>query len=275
MMRNIDVLDHGFVRLVDHMGDDQSIVRAARVSIAGEGVRPVSQDQGLIRYLMRHRHTTPFEMVEFMFHAKMPIFVARQWVRHRTANINEMSGRYSELPTEFYVPELKDLQVQASKNKQGRGDEVAGSARQIRNEMMSLSDDCFQSYERWLSVHDLAREVARINLPLSTYTEWYWKIDLHNLFHFLQLRLDSHSQYEIRVYAEAMAEMVAPIVPIAWEAFEDFRLNAMTFSAQELRAIATLLRPAEDANSHEFKTSREATEFLDKISKLAALKEAA
>ncbi len=202
------VLNHGFVRLVDYMGGDESIVQAARVSY-GKGTKSVSEDRTLIRYLMRHQHTTPFEMVEFKFHVKLPIFVARQWIRHRTANVNEYSGRYSIMPEEFYVPEETAIKYQSQSNKQGRDNEEVPP--EIRKRVLEIllkeQKSAFDGYQEMLD-YNIARELARINLPLSLYTQWYWKIDLHNLFHFLKLRMDKNAQFEIRVYAEKMAEIV-------------------------------------------------------------------
>ncbi|KKN50645.1 hypothetical protein LCGC14_0630720 [marine sediment metagenome] len=267
MTKRIDVLDHhGFVELVDVMGDDQAIIDAARVSIAGENVRPVQENRGLIRYLMRKRHTTPFEMVELKFRAKMPIFVARQWVRHRTASINEMSARYSELPAESYTPLSIRLMRQSKNNKQGSASETVLNADLHAESFKRESDDAFSAYQYRLEA-GMARELARINLPLSTYTQWIWKIDLHNLFHFLSLRLDSHAQYEIRVYAEAMAELIKPIVPLAWEAFEDYRLNGMFLTRHEVKALAKILATASvpAVDKGDFPTEREADEFLDKV----------
>lgn len=247
----IPVLDHGFVRLVDYMGDDGAVVQAARVSY-GRGTQKVRDDRGLIRYLMRHQHTTPFEMCEIKFHVKLPIFVARQWVRHRSANINEISGRYSILDKEFYLPSPEHVGVQSSSNRQGRAEPL--SADQTRFVLDTLREDaerCYAHYEAFLleekeshpSHHQpLARELARMNLTLNTYTQWYWKIDLHNLFHFLRLRMDSHAQYEIRVYAEAMAQLVQKWVPLCWEAFEDYRLNRVEFSRAEHVALRALLQ---------------------------------
>lgn len=237
----IKCLDYGFVRLVDVMGDDNSIVQAARVSY-GAGTKTVNEDRGLIRYLMRHKHTTPFEMVEFKFHIKLPIFIARQWIRHRTANVNEYSGRYSIMKDDFYLPDLDQIRLQSTMNKQGRADEPmeTNKAKEIRNSMKKLQDNLYNEYENLLE-KDFARELARINLPLSNYTEWYWKIDLHNLFHFLRLRIDDHAQYEIRVYGEAMAEIVKQIVPLAWEAFNDYSLNSANFSRLELKALKKLI----------------------------------
>jgi thymidylate synthase (FAD) len=233
----IKVLDHGFVKLVDHMGDDHAIAQAARVSTQKHDKEKAKNDRSLIRYLMKHRHTSPFEMVEFKFHTRHPIFVARQWIRHRTASVNEVSGRYSELPTDYYIPKSDRLSYQSKMNKQGSGQQLeADEAAKIQDRMYKRQFDISLDYQNFLA-KDLSREIARINLPLATYTEWYWKMDLHNLFHFLKLRLDSHAQYEIRVYAEAIYEIIKPIVPIACEAFEDYVLNAKTFSAQEMDMI--------------------------------------
>ncbi len=243
--KKINCLDKGFVRLVDYMGNDDSIVQAARVSY-GKGTKSVSQDRELIRYLMRHKHTSPFEMVEFKFHVKLPIFVARQWIRHRTANVNEYSGRYSEMKNEFYLPEIDQLRHQSEMNRQARGDEELSPeiSSKILQKMVSTQKLLFDDYEEFLQ-NGLARELARINLPLSTYTEWYWKIDLHNLFHFLRLRLDWHAQYEIQIYAQAIAELIKPIVPIAYEAFEDYVINSITFSNNELKILKSILKTNE------------------------------
>jgi thymidylate synthase (FAD) len=270
--KEIKCLDHGFVRLVDVMGDDSSIVQAARVSY-GSGTKTVREDRGLIRYLMRHWHTTPFEMVEFKFHIKLPIFIARQWIRHRTANVNEYSGRYSIMKDDFYVPDLEQIRPQSENNKQGRSEEAfePEKAKQIQDSISKVQKDLYGEYENLLE-DNFARELARINLPLSNYTEWYWKIDLHNLFHFLRLRIDSHAQYEIRVFGEAMAEIVKQIVPHAWEAFEDYRLNAANFSKPELNALKELLNGTkiEDLNLEELKLSkREFRELQTKLSSLS------
>ncbi|HBB25643.1 MAG TPA: FAD-dependent thymidylate synthase [Bacteroidetes bacterium] len=262
-------LDKGFVRLIDVMGDDSAIVQAARVSY-GSGTKKVHEDRGLIRYLMRHLHTTPFEMVEFKFHVKLPIFVARQWIRHRTANVNEYSGRYSEMKDEFYVPDADQVRAQSAMNKQGRADEAfdAERAESIRTSMQQTQDMLYGQYQEMLST-DLAREIARINLPVSNYTEWYWKIDLHNLFHFLRLRIDAHAQYEIRVYGEAMAEIAKAAVPLAYEAFEDYILHAQRFSRTELEIIRSTLStlPPLDELQARGLSAREAREFLDKLQK--------
>lgn len=262
-------LDYGFVRLVDWMGDDSSIVQAARVSY-GKGTKSVSEDTALIRYLMRNMHTSPFEMVEFKFHVKLPIFVARQWIRHRTANVNEYSGRYSEMPDEFYLPLPDQIRSQSSTNKQGRSNETIQQADEIIERMQKTQKQLHQEYSEFLEM-GLARELARINLPLSNYTEWYWKIDLHNLFHFLRLRLDSHAQYEIRVYAEAIANIIKQIVPIAYQAFEDYILNAVRFSRNELEALKMMICneiPSDETLSSLGLSKREISEFKEKINKL-------
>lgn len=243
----ISCLDKGFVRLVDYMGSDAAIVQAARVSY-GAGTKKVSEDRGLIRYLMRHAHTTPFEMVEFKFHVKLPIFVARQWIRHRTANVNEYSGRYSVMRDEFYVPDAVQIRPQSATNKQGRAEEVFSEAEaaSIQTLLRDGQEHAYDDYETLLG-KNFARELARINLPVSQYTEWYWKIDLHNLFHFLRLRLDAHAQHEIRVYADAMAQIVREIVPMAFEAFEDYALKAIRLTHPELQAMKRLLATTDTA----------------------------
>ena len=228
----IKCLDKGFVRLVDSMGGDDAIVQAARVSY-GQGTSKVSQDRGLIRYLMRHRHTTPFEMVEFKFHCKMPIFVARQWVRHRTANINEYSLRYSEARDEFYYPEPENIQFQSALNKQGRSGEVPPELKQkVLDYFHENSERSFTMYQD-LNEAGVARELIRSLLPVNIYTEWYWKNDLHNLLHFIGLRSDSHAQYEIRVFSDAMAHYVKEKAPFAWEAYQDYVVHGMRFSKIE------------------------------------------
>ena len=261
-------LNAGFVRLVDYMGSDEAIVQAARVSY-GRGTKAVNEDRGLIRYLMRHSHTTPFEMVEFKFHIKLPIFVARQWIRHRTANVNEYSGRYSVMKDEFYIPDPDVIHFQSLQNKQGRrsGDVPSELRERVLQILVSSQRQLYGEYEKMLE-EDIARELARINLPLSLYTEWYWKIDLHNLFHFLRLRLDSHAQFEIRVYADAMADIVRQIVPCAWEAFEDYQLGSVQFSRLEKAVLADQLDLS--VISQEMLVERgfgkrEAEEFLEKL----------
>ena len=245
----IKCLDKGFVRLVDSMGGDDAIVQAARVSY-GKGTSKVSQDRGLIRYLMRHRHSTPFEMVEFKFHCKMPIFVARQWVRHRTANINEYSLRYSEARDEFYYPDPEHIQFQSALNKQGRMGEVTPELKQkVQDYFKEISERSFAIYKE-LNQAGIARELARSILPVNLYTEWYWKNDLHNLLHFIGLRSDSHAQYEIRVFSDAMAESVKAVAPFAWEAYQDYVVKGMRFSRIEKSLLERTLpdRVIDDIN---------------------------
>jgi thymidylate synthase (FAD) len=252
LFQPLPVLDHGFIRVIDYMGDDAAIVQAARVSY-GRGTRRVSEDAGLIRYLMRHRHSTPFEMCEIKYHVKLPIFVARQWIRHRTANVNEYSARYSILDREFYLPAAEHLAAQSAANRQGRGAvlEATEAARVID----LLRSDATRSYDHYVEMlnedtpdaapdpgrQGLARELARMNLTLNTYTQWYWKTDLHNLLHFLSLRADAHAQYEIRAYAEAMLATVRAWVPAAYQAFLDYRLGAVTLSAGMLACVRRML----------------------------------
>ncbi len=248
----IPVLDHGFIRVVDYMGDDGAVVQAARVSY-GRGTRRVSEDRGLIRYLMRHRHTTPFEMCEIKYHVKLPIFVARQWIRHRTANVNEYSARYSILDNEFYIPEPENLAAQSSVNRQGRGEVLTGDeARRVLDLLRGDAETAYAHYLEMLNEDDageaieperggLSRELARMDLPLNVYTQWYWKIDLYNLLHFLGLRADDHAQYEIRVYAEAMLETVKRWVPLVHEAFADYRLGGAQLSAKGLEVVKRLI----------------------------------
>ncbi|MCO5250663.1 MAG: FAD-dependent thymidylate synthase [Candidatus Kapabacteria bacterium] len=274
MENEIKCLDKGFVRLVDVMGDDSSIVQAARVSY-GKGTKTVHEDRGLIRYLMRHKHTTPFEMVEFKFHVKLPIFVARQWIRHRTANVNEYSGRYSEMKDEFYLPSSEQIRTQSVINKQGRADETLPSEHtaEILDSTQAHYEASFELYQSLLE-KGLTRELSRMVLPVANYTEWYWKIDLHNLFHFLKLRLDTHAQYEIRVYAEAMAELVKAIVPLAWEAYEHYMLNSIMLTQGELSILADMLPPTEldvEQCTKYGLSKREAGEFVDKFNKIKKL----
>jgi thymidylate synthase (FAD) len=252
--KQIDLLDHGFIRLVDYMGDQASIVQAARVSY-GRGTKSTSEDVSLIRYLMRHRHTTPFEMCEIKLHVKLPIFVARQWIRHRMANVNEYSARYSILDREFYLPDSNALGEQSILNKQGRGNSDVLSAEisgEIIDELNKNSERVYDVYDHLLNddgtgkVVDenrpqLARELARMSLSLNYYTQWYWKIDLHNLLHFLALRLDNHAQYEIRVYANAIWDIVKTWMPDVAKAFDDYRLSAVTFSKQEMNALKMIV----------------------------------
>ncbi|MCS6932716.1 MAG: FAD-dependent thymidylate synthase [Acetobacteraceae bacterium] len=253
LFRAIPVLDHGFIRVVDYLGDDSAVVQAARVSY-GRGTRAANEDRGLIRYLMRHRHSTPFEMCEIKYHVKLPIFVARQWIRHRTSNVNEYSARYSVLDREFYIPAPEHLAAQSALNRQGRGAVLEGA--EAARVLELLREDAARNYDHYLEMLNedeegrprdpsrlgLARELARMNLTLNTYTQWYWKTDLHNLFHFLSLRADAHAQYEIRAYAEAMLETVRAWVPLCFEAFRDYRLGAATLSAQMLAVVRRMLK---------------------------------
>ena len=246
------VLDHGFVRVIDYMGDDAAVVQAARVSY-GRGTRRTTEDAGLIRYLLRHRHTTPFEMCEIKFHIKLPIFVARQWIRHRTASINEYSARYSILDREFYLPAPEHLAAQSTVNRQGRGAVLQGQ--EAADVMDMLRNDAMQTYDHYAAMlnegpdgapldperQGLARELARMNLTLNTYTQWYWKTDLHNLMGFLSLRADSHAQYEIRVYAEAMMESLRAWVPVTAQAFQDYRLGGASFSGPMMAVMRRIL----------------------------------
>jgi thymidylate synthase (FAD) len=248
----LPVLDHGFVRVIDYMGDDAAIVQAARVSY-GRGTRRVSEDRGLINYLMRHRHTTPFEMCEIKYHVKLPIFVARQWIRHRTANVNEYSARYSILDNEFYIPAPEHLAAQAQTNRQGRGAVIEGKAAQrVLGLLREDAERAYAGYAELLNEDEagaprdptwpgLARELSRMNLSLNFYTQWYWKIDLYNLMHFLGLRTDPHAQYEIRAYAEAMLETLKRWVPMAYSAFVEYRMNAASISATGLAVIGRML----------------------------------
>ncbi|NCU20029.1 FAD-dependent thymidylate synthase [Candidatus Falkowbacteria bacterium] len=234
------VLDHGLIRVVDYMGDDAAICQAARVSY-GRGTKAVSDDAGLIRYLMRHWHSTPFEMCEVKFHVKLPVFVARQWIRHRTANVNEYSARYSILDREFYIPAPDQLAAQSTVNNQGRGELLEGAeAQRVLDILREDAMRAYDHYEDMLSTEGqkgLARELARMNLPANIYTQWYWKCDLHNLFHFLRLRADHHAQYEIRVYAQTMCEIVKDWVPQAYAAFEDYRLGGVNLSGKAAEAL--------------------------------------
>jgi thymidylate synthase (FAD) len=243
------VLDHGFVRVIDYMGDDAAIVQAARVSY-GRGTKQVQEDAGLIRYLMRHRHSTPFEMCEIKFHVKLPIFVARQWIRHRTASVNEYSARYSILDKEFYIPSPDQLAAQAVSNRQGRGEVLQGEeAAEVLDLLRGDAERTYAHYTTMLnqgeaadpSRRGLARELARMNLTLNTYTQWYWKTNLHNLFHFLSLRADAHAQYEIRVYADIMLRMTETWVPLAATAFRDYRIGAVTLSAPMIAVVKRML----------------------------------
>ncbi len=252
LFKPIPVLDHGFVRVIDYMGSDAAIVQAARVSY-GRGTKKVNEDAGLINYLLRHRHTTPFEMCEIKFHVKLPIFVARQWIRHRTANVNEYSGRYSIMDKEFYIPQPQQLAAQSKSNRQGRGDVLEGKeARRVLDLLTADSINAYVHYEEMLNEDingnilqegkpGLARELARMNLSLNFYTQWYWKVDLHNLMHFLALRADKHAQYEIRVYADAMLQLMKKWVPHTYAAFVDYRVGGAAISAKGLEIIRRMI----------------------------------
>jgi thymidylate synthase (FAD) len=264
------VLDHGFVRVVDYMGDDAAICQAARVSY-GRGTKSVSNDEGLIRYLMRHWHSTPFEMCEVKLHVKLPVFVARQWIRHRTANVNEYSARYSILDREFYIPAAADLAAQSTTNNQGRGAALAGEeAARVLRWLREDSDRAYDHYEAMIGEEGpdgapqqgLARELARMNLPANVYTQWYWKVDLHNLFHFLRLRADAHAQMEIRVYAEALCEIVRDWVPAAYAAFEDYRLGGATLSAKGVECLRRMLAGEEVTQESSGMSKGEWREFV-------------
>ena len=240
------VLDHGFVALVDYMGSDEDVERAARVSY-GYGTRRTSETRGLVRYLRRHRHTTPSEMVELKFHCAMPMFVARQWIRHRSASVNEYSGRYSLMPLLFYRPEAEQFAAQSTTNRQGRSGETLDALHpEAVARWEALRREAAGQYE-WLVGHDVARELARIDLPLSTYTQWYWKIDLHNLFHFLSLRCDPHAQWEIRAFARVMAGMTQRVAPLSFEAWRDYEYDGAHLSYGELEALRRLIRVEADA----------------------------
>ena len=259
------VLDHGFVRVIDYMGDDAAIVQAARVSY-GKGTKSVSNDAGLIRYLMRHWHSTPFEMCEIKLHVKLPVFVARQWIRHRTANVNEYSARYSILDREFYIPAPEQLAAQSTVNNQGRGAVLEGE--EAARVLDMLRDDATRAYDHYQDMlsqdgqQGLARELARMNLPANVYTQWYWKVDLHNLFHFLRLRADAHAQYEIRVYAEEICKVVADWVPLAYAAFEDYRMGGATLSAKSLDALRRMLKGEEVTQETSGMSKGEWREFM-------------
>ena len=252
LYKALPVLDHGFVRVIDYMGNDSAIVQAARVSY-GQGTKRVRQDAGLIRYLMRNWHTTPFEMCEIKYHVKLPIFVARQWIRHRTANVNEYSARYSILDREFHIPAPEQLGAQSSANRQGRGDVLAGA--EAEHVLKLLEEDALRAYDHYEEMLNediegntldadrsgLARELARMNLSLNFYTQWYWKIDLQNLMHFLWLRSDDHAQYEIRAYAEVMLETLERWLPLTYEAFKDYRTGAAAISGKGLAVVRKMI----------------------------------
>jgi thymidylate synthase (FAD) len=276
------VLTHGFVALVDYMGNDAAIVQAARVSY-GQGTRSVRDDRGLIRYLMRHHHTTPFEMVEFKFLARLPIFVARQWIRHRTSSTNEYSARYSIVPDEYEVPPAEEVRHQSLRNRQGRGGPLASEvAERFRSDLDTVSQQAYAAYTRALEA-GVARETARLLLPVAYYTQWYWKVNLYNLFHFLSLRLDPHAQEEIRLYAAEMAKLARLVAPVAYEAFEEFQLEGLSLGRRELRAVRALLdgkSPAEACQRAGLPLTREdgqpmttgeGVEFLEKLERIRHL----
>ena len=268
------VLDHGFVRVIDYMGNDGAVVQAARVSY-GRGTKKVSEDRGLIRYLIRHCHTTPFEMCEIKFHVKLPIFVARQWIRHRTANVNEYSARYSILDKEFYIPAPEQMAMQSSANHQGRGEVLEGEeAARALDILREDAETCYSHYAKMLNEDaegnpvdvakkGLARELARMNLTLNTYTQWYWKIDLHNLMHFLSLRADPHAQYEIRVYANAMLDHLKRWVPLVHEAFADYRTGGAFFSAAAMEVVKDLIGGKKPTQESSGLSKREWCELME------------
>jgi len=274
----IPVLDHGFIRVIDYMGDDSSIVQSARVSY-GKGTKKVSTDEGLIRYLMRHWHSTPFEMCEIKYHVKLPIFIARQWIRHRTANVNEYSARYSILDKEFYIPAKEQLSAQATNNRQGRGDLITGQ--QADEVLKILKDDSVRTYDNYEKMLNerfdgtiidekksgLARELARMNLTLNSYTQWYWKTDLLNLMNFLFLRGDSHAQYEIRVYAEKMLDTVKKWVPITHAAFLDYRVGAAHLSSKGLKIVKSMINGNKVGYEDSGLSKREWNELMEVIDK--------
>ena len=258
--KEFQVLDKGFVRLVDYYGSDSRIVQSARVSY-GEGTKTISQDGALIDYLLRHQHTSPFEQVVFTFHLKMPIFVARQWVRHRMARMNEVSGRYSIMKDEFYVPENSCISKQSTNNKQGRGEVFEEKqAKEFQAEFIEGQQKAYEVYKDMVE-KGIAREIARINLPLALYTEFYWQMDLHNLFHFLKLRLDSHAQYEIRLYAEKILEIIKTVCPMAVSSFENTMEKAVSFNGEEMEALRKILSGEENPIQDEKKLKR----FNEKI----------
>jgi thymidylate synthase (FAD) len=270
------VLDHGFVRVIDYMGNDNAIVQAARVSY-GKGTKKVSEDRGLIHYLLRHSHTTPFEMCEIKFHIKLPFFVARQWIRHRTANVNEYSARYSILDKEYYIPSPEHLAAQSAINKQGRGDSLSPAASQeIIEQLRKESEHLYAQYEKLLNEDNqgnsldsekegIARELARTTLSLNFYTQMYWKIDLHNLMHFLALRADPHAQYEIRVYADIMLDLLKRWVPLTYEAFIQYRKEGARFSQNGLKTLKTLLKGTPVTQEESGMTKREWQEFSEML----------
>jgi len=262
------VLDHGFVRVIDYMGDDAAICQAARVSY-GKGTKSVQNDEGLIRYLMRHWHSTPFEMCEIKLHVKLPVFVARQWIRHRTANVNEYSARYSILDREFYIPAPEHIAAQSVVNNQGRGETLTGDeAVRVLEILKADSARAYDNYESMISQdgqQGLARELARMNLPANIYTQWYWKVDLHNLLHFLRLRADAHAQYEIRVYADEICKIVADWVPFAYAAFEDYRMGGATLSKTAVDVMRRMIKGEDVTQENSGMSKGEWREFMSVI----------
>ncbi len=276
LYKPIGILDHGFIRVIDYMGDDGAIVQAARVSY-GKGTKKAQDDAGLINYLMRHRHTTPFEMCEIKYHVKLPIFVARQWIRHRTANVNEYSARYSLLDKEYYIPQPDQLGAQAQSNRQGRGDTLEGAdAARVLDLLRDDAEQCYAHYEEMVNEDEngnkidedrtgLARELARMNLTLNTYTQWYWKIDLHNLMHFLSLRADSHAQYEIRVYAEEMLKTLRLWLPLVYDAYINYRHGSVMLSASGLDVVKRMLDGETVSQENSSMSKREWSELMNKL----------
>lgn len=272
----LPVLDHGFVRVIDYMGDDNAVVQAARVSY-GRGTKKVTEDAGLIRYLMRHWHSTPFEMCEIKFHVKLPIFVARQWIRHRTANVNEYSARYSIMDKEFYIPARDQLSVQSTQNRQGRGDVLKEpEANRVLELLKRDSTQVYDAYQEMLNEDEagnktnpdregLARELARMNLTLNYYTQWYWKTDLHNLMHFLRLRADDHAQYEIRVYADAMMQVLARWCPHTYTAFKEYRMGGAHVSATGVNVVRRMIQGEKVAQEGSGLSKREWNELMEEL----------
>jgi len=281
----LPVLDHGFVRVIDYMGDDAAIVQAARVSY-GKGTKKISTDAGLIKYLMRHWHSTPFEMCEIKYHVKLPIFIARQWIRHRTANVNEYSARYSILDREFYIPAAENLAAQSESNRQGRGETLTGDrAKEVLKILVDDAHRTYDNYENMLNVREdgtvidagkdgLARELARMNLTMNTYTQWYWKTDLHNLMHFLRLRADSHAQFEIQEYARVMIDTLKRWVPLTYDAFVDYRQGAINLSAKGLSAVKRMLAGEQVTAESAGLSAREWGELMDSLGQTAQIKAA-
>ncbi len=273
LYKPIKLLDHGFIRVIDYMGNDSSIVQAARVSY-GSGTKKVNQDKGLISYLMRHYHNTPFEMCDIKFHIKLPIFIARQWIRHRTASVNEYSARYSILGKDYYIPEEDQMAVQSKTNMQGRGELLSSEqAKKVRDLLIEDAETCYKNYEGMLNEDQdgnaideespkLARELARMNLTMNYYTEWYWKINLHNLLHFVRLRADDHAQYEIRVYAKVMLDIIQKWVPFTYDAFVEHRMNSSNISRKGMIVVKKMLAGETVSQEESGMTKREWSELM-------------